>query len=502
MNEQLVISNEQCKMPFAHYSLLIVLFAFFKSYYYTCTNGGLIARTQNPASGWTAVAPVGGVYQRIAASNNTIVAVGNGGRIMWSDNGTTWTQVNPSPFGTSHVIDVIWNNERFNAVGWDGKAFHSRDGRTWEASWVPPSFAGKQINAVAGGAPTVVVGEGGAGGWSTNRGTSYATPFTISGGWTPNSAAHGTNLFIAVGNGGRIARSDNGTSWANISSTIVFGTEHITRVAFGENLYVAVGANGKMGYSTTVFDWQAIRSPFPNATAVIWSVAFCNGKFLAGIDGNIAFADANSYRTWSATTPTVITPPPAAVPEGLQYRIVGNTVTITGFRSGNRRDVDVAIPQQIEGRNVTVIEDMHDGELGSVTMPNTVTRIEEGAFSSSMQLKSITLSTALTAIGDGAFAQCYNLSAITLPPSLRTIGDRAFTTTNFGSIVIPNGVTTIGRNAFNLCPSLTSVTIPASVTSIGNRAFANCVNLKSVTMSRSTQLGTEVFDSGVTFTYR
>jgi hypothetical protein len=45
------------------------------------------------------------------------------------------------------------------------------------------------------------------------------------------------------------------------------------------------------------------------------------------------------------------------------------------------------------------------------------------------------------------------------------------------------------------------MTIPASVTSIGNWAFYLCNNLKTVTLSRRTRIGTEVFPYGVERVY-
>jgi hypothetical protein len=54
-------------------------------------------------------------------------------------------------------------------------------------------------------------------------------------------------------------------------------------------------------------------------------------------------------------------------------------------------------------------------------------------------------------------------------------------------------ITFIGRYAFDGCKNLTSITIPASVISIGERAFYNCPSLKTVMISRDTQLGKEAF---------
>ena len=73
-------------------------------------------------------------------------------------------------------------------------------------------------------------------------------------------------------------------------------------------------------------------------------------------------------------------------------------------------------------------------------------------------LKSITIPNSVTSIGEGAFFQCESLS----------------------SILIPNDVKSIGNKAFSQCYSLISLTIGENVTSIGNYAFSNCELLTDI----------------------
>ena len=79
------------------------------------------------------------------------------------------------------------------------------------------------------------------------------------------------------------------------------------------------------------------------------------------------------------------------------------------------------------------------------------------------EITSVSLPDGLTSIGDGAFLGCSSLTSVTLP----------------------NSVTSIGGLAFQNCSSLTSITIPNSVTSIGNDAFESCSSLTSVTIGNS-----------------
>ena len=73
------------------------------------------------------------------------------------------------------------------------------------------------------------------------------------------------------------------------------------------------------------------------------------------------------------------------------------------------------------------------------------------------------------------------MSTIILPNSIRKIESGAFS--NFSSlvnIIIPNSVTNIGSNAFFNCPSLESVTISKNVKNIGDHAFSNCPSLDNI----------------------
>ena len=166
----------------------------------------------------------------------------------------------------------------------------------------------------------------------------------------------------------------------------------------------------------------------------------------------------------------------------------------------------------------------------SVTIPNTVEKIEYGAFWGCTGLKSISIPSSVHYI-DASFKECTNLTTVEFLPGERHsslslnnevfdnctslkninlediedksngiglwyIGYAAFRNcTSLTDFEIPNTVGYIYDYAFNGCTGLTSITIPNSVNNLGSEyTFNNCTNLQSV------YIGSGV-NSGITHGY-
>lgn len=117
------------------------------------------------------------------------------------------------------------------------------------------------------------------------------------------------------------------------------------------------------------------------------------------------------------------------------------------------------------------------GTFTSVSLPDTLTSLGDGAFSGCAALTSIELSDSVRAVGAQAFSGCVSLKEATLSSALTSLGARAFMDcTSLESITELGEISEIKDSTFSGCLALESVSIPSSVTKIGSGAFRRCEN--------------------------
>ena len=128
----------------------------------------------------------------------------------------------------------------------------------------------------------------------------------------------------------------------------------------------------------------------------------------------------------------------------------------------------------------------------SITIPQSVTSIKARALQA-ISAPNITLPQNLQSLGLIALGSNPNLQTITLPNTLTSIDDWLFAASALTSITIPSNIKTIGGYAF-YATNLTSIEIPSTVERIGDYAFRGCNSLTSITISDNTVLG-KIFGS-------
>ena len=130
------------------------------------------------------------------------------------------------------------------------------------------------------------------------------------------------------------------------------------------------------------------------------------------------------------------------------------------------------------------------------SVPESVERIGNDAFSGCSTLLRITLPEKLKAIGRGAFAYCDNLSEMNIPETVECIGASAFKLCrNMKSLQLPDRMTGISDYMLYGCPGLTEIVIPPNVTKIGDFAFFGCNGLNTINISDNvSSIGYGAFD--------
>jgi len=160
-----------------------------------------------------------------------------------------------------------------------------------------------------------------------------------------------------------------------------------------------------------------------------------------------------------------------------------NTLTITGYKGTAR---NVVIPATLYGLKVTIIGNtaFYDKGLLSVVIPDTVTSIEHGysytyafteyvsgAFSDNPTLTKLTLGKGLKTIGLCAFKNT-GLTEVIIPDSVTVIEDAAFSSSKLVKVTLGTGLQSIGIYAFS-GNQITEVNLPSSVKEMKHSAFAD-----------------------------
>ncbi len=151
------------------------------------------------------------------------------------------------------------------------------------------------------------------------------------------------------------------------------------------------------------------------------------------------------------------------------------------------------IPGYIDGHKIEVIaEEFTRGCIGisKVTIPNTVTEIQRGAFVYTKRIQSISISSSVKTIAADVFSgnNCLKFTVDSNNKYFQAIngdlyskdGKTLVSATGSSMTKIPSFVEVIGGDAFCGNNHIVDITIPATVKKISYAAFASCKNLRNV----------------------
>ncbi|ONI46058.1 hypothetical protein AN641_02485 [Candidatus Epulonipiscioides gigas] len=133
-------------------------------------------------------------------------------------------------------------------------------------------------------------------------------------------------------------------------------------------------------------------------------------------------------------------------------KIVGTWITVEGIEGGQIK-FDVITGTITDSKDTITV-----ANIPSTINNVTVKKLGTHAFSSNNNLTKITIPNTVTAIDNYALASCKNLQ----------------------EIILSNILQNIGTNAFFECTSLEQIIFPVSVSSVGNLIFGSCSNLNTI----------------------
>jgi len=221
---------------------------------------------------WKLPIPQGNTLQALAYGGGSYVAVGNGGSILVSDDGTAWSLARTGGAGEA-LYALAYGNGAFVAVGAGGTVLRSTDGRNWTAS-------------------------------------TSATETTL------RAVAYGSSGFVACGELTLVTSAD-GIEWTEIDTGVepgIFGPS-FQNVAFGNGQYVVwidvdpitSTSSSEVLTSADAVQWaHLILGPFPGLDPVPLfhrGFLFADGRFVAlttSVNGVSVSLTSSDGANWTA----------------------------------------------------------------------------------------------------------------------------------------------------------------------------------------------------------
>jgi len=205
----------------------------------------------------------------VTYGNGVFVAVGDAGTVLSSGNGINWTNQG-GVSGSLNLKSVTFGNGLFVAVTGAGEIVESPDGATWTAQ---PSQGGGPYKIAFVNNQFVLVDYGMK---SSTDGTNWSAPNYI----FPvlQDMIYAGGYYVAVGTGGTIQYSVNGTSWN--AATANNSSYDLTAIAHGNGTFVAVGLHGLIRTSTDHLNWPIRKQTLTNL-ATLYGVKYINNEFVA-----------------------------------------------------------------------------------------------------------------------------------------------------------------------------------------------------------------------------
>ena len=197
----------------------------------------------------------------VSNTGKHLIAVGDRGNIVASNDGTHWAQVDVPVRATLTAVDFADENNGW-AVGHDAAILHSKDaGRTWKLQLFQPELEKPFLDVLFVDA---------------NRGMAIG--------------AYG--LFMVT--------SDGGATWTELSAPPIREEElHLNAIAqLGNKQFFVVGETGMMGVSADGSNWERLTAPYEGSLYGAIPRGE-KGALIFGLRGNVYTSDDVRAGKWT-----------------------------------------------------------------------------------------------------------------------------------------------------------------------------------------------------------
>jgi len=201
---------------------------------------------------WHNPIPQGNDLTSITYGDSHFVAVGSGGMIIKSMDGTDWSLINNDELNNVIFRSVTYGSKGFIAVGDNGIIASSKNGNDWV---LQPKFMIYNVRSicygndmyVAVGRRTIAISKNGID-WDTHVFQDNVTLINVS---------YCNGRYFAGGYGGKIYSSPNGEKWNSIDVSL----SAINSMTYDNGNYIIAGDDGQLLFSTDAINWEPRQLP-------------------------------------------------------------------------------------------------------------------------------------------------------------------------------------------------------------------------------------------------
>ncbi len=416
---------------------------------------GTVLTSADGVSWTTVTSGIAEGLRGVAASSTLVVAVGGQttGQIFTSPDGATWTQASlAAPAGA--LRGVAHNGTQFAAVGAGGSILTSTDGTTWVAR---TSGTAERLDGIVWtGSAFEVISSTGKFLRSTDGGVNWSTPVAGNApAWIEGMVWSSTRV-VTVGAGGRIRTSDDGLNWTWRTSGAAVTLHGVAFTGgFSAQTLAAETFFGGLR-KLTVKGLTAANKTYTGTTAAVIS-GTPTLDLTAGED--VSIGGTVSAGTFAS----------AGVANGIVVTADLSGLTVGGIDAENYTGVASALTANITPALLTVTADNDTKVYGGVkSYPAAATAFTSSGLVNGETIGSVTLS------ASGGTAATDKVGPYDLTPSAATGG--TFAAANY-SISYVKGTLTVG---------------PRAVTLAGTRAYDGTTGAAAAALSVTNAVGADL----------